>query len=385
MAQCIYFLYDPREGPGAEPRYVGKTSKTIARRLTEHLHLAKTGDHTYRSHWIASLLTLGVRPAIACIEDEVPDELIDEREVHWISALRDNGARLTNLTDGGDGTPGRVMSEDERQRVIQMQTEMWADPDRRAERLEAIRSSDRWTREAKEAQGLQMKEFWSDPNFRRRTQKGMRRAWADPEYRSVMLDLAAKRWADPEFKMAWGDAYRAASERQRESLRRKWQDPSYRATKAAQASRQMTEHWSDPANKSQMSEAQKLVWTDPEYRRSRESLNKTQAATMRDKWKDPKFRENQSIKQSAAMKRRMADPSEKAAQAQRLVKAREAWVNLPPCPNCGRQISSPAARANHIRKCSSDGICTACHKRPRMDPRTLCRECYNERNRKTRR
>lgn len=351
----IYALYDPREAPAADPRYVGKTSKAIGRRLVEHIRVAKGENKDWRSRWIRSLLEDGVRPEIVAIEENVDDDLASEREAYWIAVLKADGARLTNLTDGGDGTPGRVMTEDERLRVIEMQRDLWADPQHRAERVLAIQQSCS-TPEELERRAAQMSSLWSDPTFQEKAREGMRRAWADPEHRQVMADLAAKRWANPTFKVSWLEAYAAAAESQAEGMRQRWQDPEYRALKAAQASAQMIEHWSDPTNRAIMGAKQRKLWEDPAYREMRAAISATHGEKIRQHWQDPAYRANQVEKQTEASRRRMADPVQRQAQADRMRKSAKAWMerwaDLPPCPHCGRQIAHPGGRANHIKKCS---------------------------------
>jgi len=377
----IYFLYDPRDGSQAPPRYVGKTSKTVRRRLTQHIGAARKGDTTYRSHWIRSLLAQECKPEIVCLEDDIPENLVNDREKYWIAVFRSLGAPLTNLTDGGDGTPGRKMTEHERQRVIAMQVERWSNPKSRAILVKSIRDSDRWTQQTRLQQSDQMNKLWSDVDFRRRAREGMRRSWSDPQHRSLMIELAEARWKNPEFKASWWDAYLAAKESQRAGLRRAWTDLSYRATKSAQASIQMSKHWEDPKNRAAMSGKQKRVWSDPAYRERRKGISQAQGLKMSEVWKDPVFRENQSKKQSTAARKRMSDPVEKEKQQRRMAKARESWVNLPPCQHCGRQIPSPAALANHVRKCGGDGKCRICRSAPRLDNRTLCNECFKKSDR----
>ena len=81
-----------------EPRYVGKTRKSIEQRFIEHVKCA-SAKRTHRDKWINSL---DVPPRIELI-CEVPDQLGNAAEVFWIAYLRALGCRLTNHTSGGDG------------------------------------------------------------------------------------------------------------------------------------------------------------------------------------------------------------------------------------------------------------------------------------------
>ena len=112
----IYALLDPET---REARYVGKTMNPV-QRLTEH---CRPGEKTYKGRWIDSLRKRNMRPEFLALEElETPDsnEAWIEAERFWISSLRFMGARLTNLTEGGEGIPGAKRSEElkERMRIL---------------------------------------------------------------------------------------------------------------------------------------------------------------------------------------------------------------------------------------------------------------------------
>lgn len=107
----IYALSDPRT---SIVRYVGVTFRA-KRRFNEHLSRAMRGGKTYRDCWIRSLVNEGVRPLYRVIEHGRGDGWQD-RERFWIAHYRLE-CKLTNLTDGGDGTPGLLPSEKCRQAV----------------------------------------------------------------------------------------------------------------------------------------------------------------------------------------------------------------------------------------------------------------------------
>lgn len=101
----IYALSDPRTNA---IRYVGVTFRA-RRRFNEHLSRAIRGGKTYRDCWIRSLVDAGIRPVYQVIEQGQGDGWQD-RERFWIAHYRLE-CKLTNLTDGGDGTPGLSPSE----------------------------------------------------------------------------------------------------------------------------------------------------------------------------------------------------------------------------------------------------------------------------------
>ena len=90
----IYGLID---SDTLELRYVGQTMKPLAERFRKH----KRGIYNlHLRRWLAK------RPVSIIVLERDPADL-DEAERYWIAAMRTQGARLLNLTDGGGGgTPG---------------------------------------------------------------------------------------------------------------------------------------------------------------------------------------------------------------------------------------------------------------------------------------
>ncbi len=95
----IYILKDPRTH---EVRYVGMTHG-VRRRFAEHLYSTKR-TRTRVASWIQSLLKIGLKPVLEEIETGRGEWA--ERERFWIAEYRRHGSRLTNHTDGGEGTVG---------------------------------------------------------------------------------------------------------------------------------------------------------------------------------------------------------------------------------------------------------------------------------------
>jgi len=96
----IYTLNDPITN---EVRYVGKTKKSLTKRLYEHSTKRNLTSNTYKNNWIKKLINLGLRPIIKTIEIVNEDNWI-EREMFWIKYYKELGTNLTNATDGGEGT-----------------------------------------------------------------------------------------------------------------------------------------------------------------------------------------------------------------------------------------------------------------------------------------
>ena len=126
----FYYLHDPRnEAIG----YVGMTTEPIQKRIRRHIQEATEQKHSPESEknkWIRDLLDEGLRPR--CTELEVtaykdPQHAANRRQ-HWI-ANKKQDVTLTNMTDGGLGTPGfsPEFDEEHRQKIKEAATK-FGDP-----------------------------------------------------------------------------------------------------------------------------------------------------------------------------------------------------------------------------------------------------------------
>lgn len=83
-------------------RYVGVTHGRT--RLNEHVFSVKR-KRTHVAMWVKSLLQIGLKPLLEPIEQGQGSDWA-EREKFWIAEYRQQGARLTNHTLGGEGALG---------------------------------------------------------------------------------------------------------------------------------------------------------------------------------------------------------------------------------------------------------------------------------------
>ena len=101
----IYVLKHPDT---SEIRYVGKTVRSLSKRLGNHIANAKGNKHNkHLSNWIINILNTGKRPIIELIE-ECDNSVWEEREKYWISQY----TNLINLTEGGDGCVGFIHDQE---------------------------------------------------------------------------------------------------------------------------------------------------------------------------------------------------------------------------------------------------------------------------------
>ena len=100
-----FLIYGLFSGIDVELRYVGKTINSLEWRLSKHL--AENNDN-YKCRWIKSE---NKNIYIQLIQELYNKEDLNNAEIYWIKYFRENGCKLTNLTDGGDGgTPGRSIN-----------------------------------------------------------------------------------------------------------------------------------------------------------------------------------------------------------------------------------------------------------------------------------
>lgn len=113
----IYGLVDPFT---QQIRYIGKTVSTPIARLYSHICEARRCDpdrqHYHKNRWILGLLSRGVSPEIVILETVVGDAW-QEAEKTWIRKGGETGWDLTNLSDGGEGTPGYPCSEERKKHL----------------------------------------------------------------------------------------------------------------------------------------------------------------------------------------------------------------------------------------------------------------------------
>ena len=92
-------------------KYIGKTTN-INKRLYRHIFDAKTKKIlNKRDAWIKSLLMKGEKPIIEVLSETNHDDWAFE-EQYWISQFISWGFNLKNMTKGGEGTFGRIVSDE---------------------------------------------------------------------------------------------------------------------------------------------------------------------------------------------------------------------------------------------------------------------------------
>ena len=92
--QSVYGLVDPRDD---EIFYIGKAID-VRKRFAHHLYAPHQNDA--KNKRLSELKQLELSPLLFIIEENIDDDLIHEREKHWILYYQAKGAPLTNIIYG---------------------------------------------------------------------------------------------------------------------------------------------------------------------------------------------------------------------------------------------------------------------------------------------
>lgn len=105
---CIYVFSDEF----GVPKYVGK-AKNLNVRLKQHLNRDRFRYTSYFYNWLNKCISEEREYFIDKLEDVNSDNW-KEREIFWIKHIKENGYKLTNMTDGGDGNNNQVFTIESR-------------------------------------------------------------------------------------------------------------------------------------------------------------------------------------------------------------------------------------------------------------------------------
>lgn len=111
----IYAFIDDKQ----KPFYVGRTYK-LSKRKKEHLAEVRYGNTLPKYNKLRKLINAGndFNLLVIVLEDNIPSELIEEKEIYYIAKLREDGYSLKNLTNGGDGSINTIPGLSEKLKKI---------------------------------------------------------------------------------------------------------------------------------------------------------------------------------------------------------------------------------------------------------------------------
>lgn len=109
----VYALVDDREPE--DVRYIGITNNP-AKRLRDHVRDSAV-ETTRKANWVASVISTGGNILLGILKGGLTHHDAKSAEIELIRYFRSSDDRLTNLTDGGDGTSGYIPSAETRAKM----------------------------------------------------------------------------------------------------------------------------------------------------------------------------------------------------------------------------------------------------------------------------
>lgn len=113
MNNC--FIYVIKHPITKEIRYVGQSS-VGKKRFKTHVEIAKCKNKTPVQKFINKYIALNLIPIFEEIEYCESADL-NHREIHWIDFYKKHEYKLLNLTIGGEGAKGRVLSQETKDKI----------------------------------------------------------------------------------------------------------------------------------------------------------------------------------------------------------------------------------------------------------------------------
>lgn len=223
-----YYVYEHCRKNTGSVFYVGKGKGSRATKATG------------RSQYWQNVVAKADGFVIKFVANDVDEELAFLAEVERIDQYQRIGARLCNLTTGGEGTSGRLMSEELKSRLREVTRERMATP------------------EAKKAHGSFMRKWWSDVDAKDRTREKIRQALNSPDVYEKLAARNRARMADP-----------LVQEKIRQASKAQWSDPAARESMRKKGLTRMA----DPSARQHLRQLAKLRMSNPEERqRIRDAL-----------------------------------------------------------------------------------------------------------------
>lgn len=189
MIGTIYALADPDTG---DIRYCGKTVRSRRRRMTAHRYDAVIIQRRRHStNWLRTIYATGKEPEfmvcelveLAGLDRRQQMVRLNEAERRWIAQLKALGFKLTNATNGGDGTHGRKASAETRARIGRAHKGKTITAEQRDTMRLAQLARDKGTFVRGPAHPNWQKPFSCDDEATRVAK--IKEAWADPKKRAA--------------------------------------------------------------------------------------------------------------------------------------------------------------------------------------------------------
>lgn len=202
---AIYALLDPRTN---EVRYVGKAKDPKLRYAS---HKCVRG-YSHRANWIRSLQRCGYDPEMVILEES---EDWAESESFWIEYLMSLGARLTNLSKGGESGPVGWSPNQEQRNKMSAKSKARIEEARKFPLLYQglhtfmHRKPTPPTDEQRQSASARMKRMWADPDVKAKmsaeiSDRHKRGLYAHIPHRGMTPEEVASANASKRKRSGWG-------------------------------------------------------------------------------------------------------------------------------------------------------------------------------------
>lgn len=197
---CVYALTS--SASVGEVRYIGISREdTPDSRLKQHLRLDKRTAHLPSHKWVKAHLERGHSITATLLHQVETWEEACSLEIALIAEYRETGADLMNVTSGGDGAYGLILSEKTRQKISEART--------------GVKASDETRRKISEGhKGLKFseehKQKIGEANRRRVFTEEMRKNYSDGQKKKAPMSEETKRkLSEANSRRVWTDEARA--------------------------------------------------------------------------------------------------------------------------------------------------------------------------------
>jgi hypothetical protein len=216
-----YYVYEHLRKDNGSVFYVGKGNGNRANKVK--------GRNKYWQNVVNKAGGFSVRLVVKDIDEELAFLVETERVNQYIKL----GIKTCNLTSGGEGASGRVITDDFRKSM----------------RNHALKRMS--TPKAKSASSAFMKSWWALPETKQMMSAKMKAALEKPETRKALSKASRKRMENPDIRKKISDAAKA-----------QWANPEAREKLREKA----TERLANFELRKAMSEAAKIRMSDPKAR-----------------------------------------------------------------------------------------------------------------------
>ena len=252
----VYYHVHRDSGMG----YVGQSLMTMEKRWVHHVCAARSGKG--RKGSLGSAIREYGANAFDnfVLEENIEADKVNEAERRWIIEMGTLEPHGFNLCEGGSGTCGFRMTEEEKARVSENSKILWKNPEHRA--AMASLAKERMNRPGeREKVSAFLREYKSRPEIRAMVSEQMLSLWKNPEYREARCIAIKESHNRPEVKARKSELSKEFANRPEERVRASlhfrnvWADPLRRAIRSIQSS----DMWKDPEHRSLRSNQLKVA------------------------------------------------------------------------------------------------------------------------------